>query len=179
MGLLFDLVRQGVTAREAAEAYGLEVNRYGRAHCPWHDDNRPSLSFKGQWCRCFACNSGGSAIDLTAQLYGISPLEAAQKLNHDFHIGADEAPGPRPTGPSIGEIRRLDRMAFNILWGHLCDMERTSYNFLAKCTPADADRPVFRAFLQDFALAQDRLNNHQGLEALKEWANPSAHSINP
>ena len=166
MGLLFDLVREGVSARDAAEAYGLEINQHGRARCPWHDDKRPSLSFKGNWCRCFACNNGGSAIDLTAQLYGITPLEAANKLNEDFHIGADGTPGQRPTGPSKAELRRLDQMAFNILWCCLCDTERTASDFLRECTPADIDRPVFQAFLAELAQAQDRLNNIQGLEAL-------------
>lgn len=167
MGLLFDLVRQGVTAREAAEAYGLDVNRYGKALCPWHSDSRPSLSFKGNICRCFACNNGGSAIDLTAQLYGISPLEAAQKLNEDFHIGADGTPGQRPAGLSKAEMRKRERMEFNAVWGILCTRERTAYNFLSKCTAADAERPVFKTFLAEFAAAQDKLNNIQGLEALK------------
>ena len=162
MGTLFNLVREQVSARDAAVAYGLHINRYGKARCPWHNDNRPSLSFKGNWCKCFACNNGGSAIDLTAQLYGLTPLEAANKLNDDFRIGADSNAAVRPVGPSKVEVRQMKRREFNAVWGMLCAQEQTAYKFLARCTPEDADSPVFKAFLAEFAIAQDMLNNLQG-----------------
>lgn len=169
MGRLFDLVREGVRARDAAEAYGLEINQHGKARCPWHDDKRPSLSFKGNICRCFACNNGGSAIDLTAQLFGISTLEAAQKLNADFRIGADAAPTQRPVGPSKADMRRMRERAFNIIWNDLCDREQAARNFLERCTPADINRPVFDEVLTEYARVQDRLNYLQttGMEAMQ------------
>ena len=40
---LFEVVKQSVTVREAAELYGIEVNRGGMACCPFHDDRHPSL----------------------------------------------------------------------------------------------------------------------------------------
>lgn len=179
MGLLFDLVREGITAREAAEAYGLAVNRYGKAFCPWHDDSRPSLSFKGNFCKCFACNNGGSAIDLTARLFSITPLEAARKLNNDFRIGADVSPSERPIGPSKAEIQALTCQAFNFLWRTWCDRERAERAILASYGPEDADKPEFSAALARLANAQETLErlNIDGLEALKEWAIPSTHSL--
>ena len=39
----FKSVKGLVTAREAAEHYGLTVNRYGMALCPFHDDHKPSM----------------------------------------------------------------------------------------------------------------------------------------
>lgn len=181
MGLLFDVVRQAISAREAAEVYGLDINQHGKARCPWHDDRRPSLSFKGNWCRCFACNNGGSAIDLTAQLYGITPLEAANKLNEDFHIGADGTPGQRPTGPSKADVRRLQEMALNILWCDLSDREQAAQRFLDACTLADMDRPVFKETLAELAKVQDWLNFLQiyGEGVVKEWEIPSPRSLRP
>lgn len=86
----FEAVRSSVSARQAAEFYGLQFDRPGRkAICPWHDDRHPSLSFKGQNCKCFACNSGGSAIDLTMHLFGLDLKGAASKLNTDFRLGLD------------------------------------------------------------------------------------------
>lgn len=38
---LFETVKNNVSLREAAQAYGLEVNRHGKALCPFHND-RPS-----------------------------------------------------------------------------------------------------------------------------------------
>ena len=39
----FKSVKSLVTAREAAEHYGLTVNRHGMAVCPFHDDHNPSM----------------------------------------------------------------------------------------------------------------------------------------
>ena len=83
---LFKTVRERVTAREAAEMYGMEI-KHNRARCIWHDDRRPSLSFKGGYCHCFACENGGSAIDVVMQLHGLPVKAAAEKLNIDFGLG--------------------------------------------------------------------------------------------
>ena len=40
---LFEIVKYGVSCREAAERYGVEVNHYGMALCPFHNDRHPSL----------------------------------------------------------------------------------------------------------------------------------------
>lgn len=97
MGMLFEYIRGGVTAREAAEMYGLEFNGM-RARCPWNAaETRFNLSFERNGrCHCFACGAGGDAIDLTAQLFGLSLLDAAKKLNADFRLGVDEAGTPSP-----------------------------------------------------------------------------------
>ena len=93
---VFEAVRSSVSAKQAAELYGLQFDRAGRkAICPWHADKHPSLSFKGQGCKCFACNAGGSAIDLTMHLFGLDAKGAAAKLNADFRLGLDmNAPVP-------------------------------------------------------------------------------------
>ncbi|MBQ6397701.1 MAG: hypothetical protein IJI06_06080 [Oscillospiraceae bacterium] len=39
----FKSVKSLVTAREAAEHYGLTVNRHGMALCPFNDDHNPSM----------------------------------------------------------------------------------------------------------------------------------------
>ena len=39
----FKSVKSLVTALEAAEHYGLTVNRHGMALCPFHDDHNPSM----------------------------------------------------------------------------------------------------------------------------------------
>jgi len=96
---VFEAVRSSVSARQAAEAYSLQFDRAGRkAICPWHADKHPSLSFKGQNCKCFACNAGGSAIDLTMHLFSLDAKGAAAKLNADFRLGLDaNAPVPPST----------------------------------------------------------------------------------
>ena len=105
----FVAIRSSVSAKQAAEAYGLRFDRTGRrASCPWHDDRHPSLSFKGQGCKCFACNAGGSAIDLTMHLFGLDAKDAAAKLNADFRLGLDMyAPVPASTIRQAREDKQL------------------------------------------------------------------------
>ena len=40
---LFQNVKYGVNCREAAERYGVSINRQGKALCPFHNDRHPSL----------------------------------------------------------------------------------------------------------------------------------------
>jgi hypothetical protein len=43
MGNLFETVKESVTARDAAERYGLKLTRNGMACCPFHPDRHPSM----------------------------------------------------------------------------------------------------------------------------------------
>ena len=40
---VFEAVKQTVTTRQAAELYGIRVNRHGMAVCPFHNDRNPSM----------------------------------------------------------------------------------------------------------------------------------------
>ena len=40
---VFETVKQSITVREAAQMYGIEINRSGMACCPFHDDKNPSM----------------------------------------------------------------------------------------------------------------------------------------
>ena len=40
---LFEIVKYGVSCRDAAERYGVEVNHYGMALFPFHNDRHSSL----------------------------------------------------------------------------------------------------------------------------------------
>ena len=58
---LFEIVKYGVSCREAAELYGVEVNRYGMALCPFHNDRHPSLYVADDHYYCFACGENRPA----------------------------------------------------------------------------------------------------------------------
>ena len=64
---IFQKVKASVTARQAAEMYGLKVGRNGRACCPFHQDKTPSMKVDDRYY-CFGCGVTGDAIDLTMQL---------------------------------------------------------------------------------------------------------------
>ena len=92
---VFETVKQSVTVREAAERYGIEVKRGGMACCPFHDDKNPSMKLNEEYFYCFGCGATGDVIDLTAQLYNLSPKEAAEKLAQDFGLIYDSQAPPR------------------------------------------------------------------------------------
>ena len=85
---VFEVVKQSVTAREAAELYGIAVGRGGMACCPFHDDRHPSMKVDTRF-HCFGCGADGDVIDFTARLYDLSSKEAAEKLAQDFGLAYD------------------------------------------------------------------------------------------
>ena len=92
---VFEMVKQFVTVREAAERYGIKVKRGGMACCPFHDDKNPSMKLNEEYFYCFGCGATGDVIDLTARLYNLSPKEAAEKLAQDFGLIYDSQAPPR------------------------------------------------------------------------------------
>ena len=93
MSLLFTQVKSQVTTRQAAERYGVQVNRSGMARCPFHDDRHPSMKIDERFY-CFGCHTTGDVIDFTARLFSLSLYDAAKKLANDFNIQ------PLPPGQS-------------------------------------------------------------------------------
>lgn len=82
---IFQVVKESVTARQAAEQYGLKVNKNGMVCCPFHDDRHPSMKVDNGFC-CFACGTKGDVITFVADFFHLTPLEAAKKLAEDFRI---------------------------------------------------------------------------------------------
>ena len=82
---IFEAVKQAVTTRQAAECYGIRVNRNGMAVCPFHRDKNPSMKVDRRF-HCFGCQADGDVIDFTAHLYNLKPKEAAEKLVRDFSV---------------------------------------------------------------------------------------------
>lgn len=178
---MFDAVRAAVTARQAAERYGLEIDRHGRARCVWHSpDRNPSLGFKDGFCHCFACGNGGSSIDLTARLFDLSPVEAARKLQQDFGLGSAgghfiRRDTSRAQRRQAAETWRRER------WAFLCDVEQEARAELARFPAADEswESPRFRAVLSAFARVQielDRLHTADITEIEAMWQGRARHA---
>lgn len=100
---LYETVKAAVTIRQAAESFGLTVNKHGMALCPFHDDHHPSLKLDKRYY-CFACGESGDVIDFTSKFFGISVHSAASKLARDFGID------PRP--PTVLQIPVPDAEQF-------------------------------------------------------------------
>lgn len=68
--------------------YGLKIRRNNMVSCPFHNDRTPSMKVDNRF-HCFGCGADGDVIDFVSRIFGISSLEAAQKIASDFGISYD------------------------------------------------------------------------------------------
>ena len=145
---VFEMVKQFVTVREAAERYGIEVKRGGMACCPFHDDKNPSMKLNEEYFYCFGCGATGDVIDLTARLYNLSPKEAAEKLAQDFGLIYDSQAPPRRNyvrqKTEAQKFRENRDHAFRVLadYFHLLRKWEAGY------TPKTPEEPMHPRFLE-------------------------------
>lgn len=95
----YERIKQTIATRQAAQMYGLPVNRSGMARCPFHEDHNPSMKVDNRFY-CFGCHASGDVIDFTAKLFDISLKDAAKKLAADF--------GGKPRPPTKVNIPKHD-----------------------------------------------------------------------
>ena len=117
---LFEIVKYGVSCREAAELYGVEVNRYGMSLCPFHNDRHPSLYVADDHYYCFACGEHGDVIDFVSKLFRLSLYDAAQKLAADFRLTPDKPPSAaalhaKRIRTEAQQLRENERLCFSVL----------------------------------------------------------------
>ena len=98
----YQQIRQEVNIEEVARWLGIHVQN-GKARCPFHNDQTPSLSFKEGRYKCFGCDASGDAIDLVAKLRHLSTAEAAQRIMEAFHVSG-KAPVIKKT-PAIDQTK--------------------------------------------------------------------------
>ena len=115
---IYQRIKQTVTTRQAAQMYGLPVNRSGMARCPFHNDRNPSMKVDDRFY-CFGCHASGDVIDFTARLFGISLKDAAKKLAEDF--GIDPRPPAQSDIPNCyaGPPRDRERLCICVLRDYL------------------------------------------------------------
>ena len=148
---VFEAVKQFITVREAAQMYGIEVNRSGMACCPFHDDKNPSMKLNEEYFYCFGCGATGDVIDFTARLYNLSPKEAAEKLAQDFGLAYDsQAPPRRRYVRQKTEAQKFkeDRdHAFRVLADYFHLLRKWETDYTPK-TPEENPHPRFMEAIQ-------------------------------
>ena len=148
---VFEVVKQSVAVREAAEMYGIAVGRGGMACCPFHDDRHPSLKLNEDYFYCFGCGATGDVIDFTARLYDLSPKEAAEKLAQDFGLAYDsKAPVRRNhvRQKSEAQARKENREhAWRVLADYYHLLRKWEADYSPR-TPDEAPHPRFLEAIQ-------------------------------
>ena len=152
---LFELVKQNICVPDAAEHYGLQVNRNGMCSCLFHEDRHPSMKLNERYFYCFGCGVTGDVIDLVARLFDLSSYEAAQKLAQDFGISPDKPPTaaalPKPERPLLKAYRQEEVRCLRVLCDYLHLLEKRKMQCAPK-TPEDAldDRFVEACQMLDY-----------------------------
>ena len=137
---LFELVKQTIQVRDAAEHYGLQVNHSGMCRCLFHEDRHPSMKLNERYFYCFGCGATGDVIDLVARLFNLSGYEAAKKLAYDFGIDPDKPPAAaalrKPKYPLAKAFQNETLHCQRILYDYLHLLERWKMQYAPK-TPED------------------------------------------
>ena len=139
---IFEIVKENVNLREAAELYGIDVNRYGKALCSFHNDRHPSLYVADDHYYCFACGEHGDVIDFVGRLFQLSPYDAARKLMADFHLSPDKPPSAaalhaKRVQTEAQQLRETEQLCFSVLsdYAHVLRDWKVQY---APQSPAEA-----------------------------------------
>ena len=145
----FEIVKYGVSCREAAEQYGVEGNHYGMARCPFHNDRHPSLYVADDHYYCFACGEHGDVIDFVSKLFQLSLYDAARKLMADFHLSPDKPPSAaalhaKRIRTEAQQLRENERLCFSVL----SDYARVLRNWKVRYAPQSPDEPVRARFVE-------------------------------
>ena len=150
---IFEIVKENVNLREAAELYGIDVNRYGKALCPFHNDRHPSLYVADDHYYCFACGEHGDVIDFVSRLEAVSPKEAALMLAQMFSIPYEDKEPPHKSQRKPRQetpeqrFRRMERYCFRVLSDYYHLLRRWKRDYAPK-TPDEDFHPLFVEALQ-------------------------------
>ena len=145
---LFTQIKMGVSVKEAAEYYGLEVNRGNMVCCPFHADRTPSMKLNEDYFYCFGCGTSGDVIDLVAKLFNLSSYDAAKKLAYDFGIDPDKPPAAaalrKPKYPLAKAFQREELHCQRVLCDYLHLLER----WKVQCAPKAPDDTIDDRFVE-------------------------------
>lgn len=140
---MYESIKAAVTARQAAESFGLTVNRSGMAICPFHEDHTPSLKLDQRYY-CFGCGATGDVIDFTARLLGISNHNAAQTLAERFDIQPESQTVITPKIKPAVPLRTLEQRCLFALVGY----EKLLQSWKKQYAPRTPEEPFHDRFVE-------------------------------
>ena len=88
---IFEEVKERSDILDVARAVGLNLNRYNKCLCPFHNEKTPSFSIcsKRQLFKCFGCGECGDSIALVSKLKGLNNYESALYINKLLNLGIE------------------------------------------------------------------------------------------
>ena len=126
--MIFETVRENISVPDAAQLYGIS-SRNGNVRCIFHADNTPSMKLYDDHFHCFGCGAHGDMTDLTAQMFGLSKIDAARKLCSDFGLSDHTyIAAPKRCIRPMTEREKI-QLAFDVLTDYIAMLKdfRTAY----------------------------------------------------
>ena len=138
---IFETIKQNTDVPSIAGRYGVSVKRNGFTNCIFHSDKHPSMKLYKDYYHCFACGAHGDAVSFTAQLFGLSPYEAAKKIAVDFCIAYDVAP------PSPKKHHNISDEAVELLSEYIGILEENKIKYVPEL-PNEEYHPLYEESLR-------------------------------
>ena len=157
---VYNAVKDSITTRDAAERYGISVNRKGMCKCPFHKDKNPSMKVDKRF-HCFGCQADGDVIEFTSRLFDCNKKAAVLKLASDFGIRYDKHAAyiPSPRKPVSEEEKTAHQAAY--FFGKLADYRNHLINWeteYAPSRPGDEFHPRFVEALANLPQVENDLD---------------------
>ena len=147
---IFTDVKAQIYLPNAAEYYGVQVNRGGFASCLFHPDRTPSMKLYDSHFHCYGCGKHGDVITLTGQLFSLPPYRAAQKLAQDFNIMAgDNFNNMKPLKSSRQSYLEQESRTFKML-NQYCRFLEGCREKYKPGSPSDEPHPLFVESLHNY-----------------------------
>ena len=160
--MLFEAVKQGVPIEDAAQRYGLEINRQGKCVCPFHKDHDPSMKIYSETNSfyCFGCHVSGSVIDLIAQITKADSKNTALELAKEYNIPFDGQPRetyisakPKPT-PAAKQYADDLKHFTRIVIAYLKLLEQWQVEFAPK-VPGEEINPLWLEAVEKYDMISE------------------------
>lgn len=153
VSMIFNEIKGAVSVPEAAQQYGVKTRNNGMCRCLFHDDRHPSMKLYRDNYFCFACGAHGDVIDLVGRIYGLSAMQAAEKLIRDFGldipIGQNLSPPEKEKRRAIAnealrkeKIHRAFSLAIRELRAKLVRCKEILDGWKHSLAPADKEVPA-------------------------------------
>ena len=115
---------------DVAKKLGIEVGRH-KALCPFHEDRHPSLHFKNNRFKCFACGASGDVIDLVQRYLNVEFKEAVEWMDNGKTLSSPgasaTAAGETPALPEASAKGELDLEYLETLVGQTVINEEAAH----------------------------------------------------
>jgi len=147
---IFTNVKSQIHLPNAAEYYGVQVNRGGFASCLFHEERTPSMKLYDDHFHCYGCGEHGDIISLIAKIFSVSPYAAAQKLSRDFHIvPSDDFKQTLPIKSMQKSYAEKENIIFKMLNDYCYFLEECREKYKPKNLDEDL-HPLFVESLQNY-----------------------------